>query len=302
MISVCIPSYNCDITTLVMLLLRYQEPKDHDFEIVVIDDASMDKYKVANRSILGSNRVTYIELDKNIGRSAIRNLFFNYTKFEYLLFLDCDSIILSPNSFLRNYFDQISDKVGVTCGGRKYSGKPGRRKYVLRWKFGVRREFKMAKERSQNPYHSFMTNNFLIKRDVLEAIKFEEKLKGYGHEDSLFGYQLMKNNISIKHIDNPTAHDFTETSDEFLKKTRQGIENLLFIHISLLPSGEFVEVNKLLKTFEKTKRIRSLFSLLSYPLLPFFAALFRVGIVALWCFDAYKLLYLCRISKTKTAR
>ena len=58
----------------------------------------------------------------------------------------------------------------------------------------------------------------------------------------------MKNNILIKHIDNPVIHDFDDTNTEFLRKTRQGIKNLLFIHTKLLPKGEFTEINKLLKS------------------------------------------------------
>ncbi len=297
MISVCIPVYNCDVRELVEELLSQLKNNKVNGEIIVVDDASNDNYKAVNKKLLDLEYAIYIELEKNIGRSAIRNLFLKYAQFDNLLFLDCDTKILNDN-FITNYLNLRED---VICGGRIYSQKPGERKYLLRWKYGINRECKLAKKRALEPYHSFMTNNFVVKISVLQQLQFDERLTGYGHEDSIFGYHLMKNNYLIKHIDNQTIHDFNETSEEFLKKTQQGIENLLFIHTCLLPNGEFIEFNKLLKTFEKTKRIRSLLSLLSYPLLPFFAVLFRVGIVLLWCFDAYKLLYLCKISKTKTS-
>ncbi|NJO91960.1 MAG: glycosyl transferase family 2, partial [Chloroflexia bacterium] len=207
----------------------------------------------------------YLELQKNIGRSAIRNSFLKYAKFENLLFLDCDTRIQN-NNFISNY---LIDNADVICGGRIYSQKPNERKYLLRWKYGINRECKLADQRILEPYHSFMTNNFIVKHAVFRRTQFDERLKGYGHEDSLFGYHLMKNNFLIKHIDNQTIHDFSENSDEFLEKTQQGIENLLFIHQRLIPNGEFAEINKLLATFEKIKRIRSLLSFLSYLLLPF---------------------------------
>ncbi len=298
MISVCIPVYNCDVCELVKELISQLKKTEVEGEVIVIDDASNDNYKVLNKTLLDLEYAKYIELEKNIGRSAIRNLFIKYAKFDYLLFLDCDTKLLY-DSFISNYLNLNTD---VICGGRVYSKRPKERKFLLRWKYGINRECKLAKERALEPYQSFMTNNFVAKRDILHQVQFNERLKGYGHEDSLFGYQLMKRDISIKHIDNPTVHDFTENSDEFLKKTRQGIKNLLFIHTNLIPNGEFVEVNKLLKTFEKTKWLKSLLNLLSYPMLPFLAALFRAGIVPIWCFDAYKFLYLCRISRIKTTR
>jgi len=299
-VSICIPVYNCDVTGLVEKLVQNSELFRIQYEVIVIDDASDEKYKSSNRSVKSFDKTIYLELEKNIGRSAIRNLFLKHTRFENLLFLDCDS---KPSfiKFIYEYVKPPIQKEKVICGGRSYSQKPKKSKYLLRWKYGINRECKAADERAQEPYHSFMTNNFMIKKNVLEAIKFDERLKGYGHEDSLYGYQLMKNKIPIKHIDNPCFHEFNETSDEFLEKTKQGIENLLFIHANLLPNSEFAQTNKLLKTYLKIKRekLTGLLGWLSYPLLPLFAMLFRIGIVHLWSFDAYKLLYLCRIVKTK---
>lgn len=50
--------------------------------------------KKINRT-LESKQVKYIELKKNIGRAKIRNLFIEYTTNPYLLFLDCDTKIIS---------------------------------------------------------------------------------------------------------------------------------------------------------------------------------------------------------------
>lgn len=300
-ISICIPVYNCDITMLVSSLLSCREYYKAEYEIVVIDDASQQQYKEVNRGIQDLDLVKYTELEKNIGRSAIRNLFLEYIKFENLLFLDCDTIILDPRYFINNYLNHFSEKTGVICGGRVYSSKPNNRKYTLRWKYGMKRESNLANKRAKMPYHSFMTNNFFITKNILENIKFEEKLTGYGHEDSLFGYQLMKNKVFILHIDNPTAHNFDETVDEFLKKTREGIKNLFYIHRQLVPKGEFVKINKLLKAYEQIEKIRTvtLFRLLSYLVLPILERVFWIGIVPLWLFDSYKLLYLCRVAKLR---
>ena len=115
------------------------------------------------------SQVIYIELEKNIGRSAIRNLFLEHAKYDNLLFLDCDSIISSEEDFfVEKYLQHNSEKVGVICGGCDYPIKSPRIKFRLRWKYGIKRELKMAEERAKNPYKSFMTSNFMIKKDVLK--------------------------------------------------------------------------------------------------------------------------------------
>ena len=57
-------------------------------------------------------------------------------------------------------------------------------------------------------------------------IKLDETLKGYGHEDTLFGLELKKKNISIKHITNPLCHIGLENFEDYLAKTEEGIKNL----------------------------------------------------------------------------
>ena len=239
-------------------------------------------------------------MENNIGRAAIRNLFLKYANFNYLLFLDCDTRI-NNKQFINNYLSSLKNNPLVICGGRSYSKKPIRTKHRLRWKYGVYRECKTAVERNRNPWHSFMTNNFIVKKTVLGKINFDEHLKAYGHEDTLFGYQLMTHKIQIQHIDNETIHDFNESSWVFLKKTRQGLKNLYFINTKLFPNGNFCQMNKLLQSFSKIKKagLNLPMALISYVLLKPIALLFCLGIVWLWCFDIYKLLYFCRISVFK---
>jgi len=45
----------------------------------------------------------YIQLDNNIGRAKIRNLFLKYAKYDYLLFLDCDTFIISDDFVAKIY-------------------------------------------------------------------------------------------------------------------------------------------------------------------------------------------------------
>jgi hypothetical protein len=140
----------------------------------------------------------------------------------HLLFLDCDSQITQHN-FLSNYSSYLDKDVVV--GGRIYPLKPPSKDYILHWKMGKIKEESNASQRSISPYESFMSNNFLIRKELFLKISMDESLKGYGHEDTKFGYELRENNIQIIHIDNPVVHEKLDNTEEFLTKTAEGIKN-----------------------------------------------------------------------------
>ena len=166
-ISACIPVYNTNITELIKSLVSEVKLYQLPVEVVVIDDCSSESYKVKNESIKDS--VNYIQLTENIGRAKIRNAFLNYAKCEYLLFIDGDSKIIADD-FLRNYLDIINQKKEtVICGGSIYQSAPPERSKYLRWK--------VSRVKEQNK-RSFKTNSFLIKKDILSKVKFNESIKG----------------------------------------------------------------------------------------------------------------------------
>ena len=295
MISICIPVYNFNITQLINELSRQKKKLDKLIEIVVIDDCSDEKYKKINRSICQDE--IYIELAENIGRSKIRNLFLKYTNYEYLLFLDCDSLVESPD-FLLKYIEVVKKKPGVVCGGRIYNPNRPDRAKMLRWKYGLYRESQPFMARNKFPNQSFMTNNFLVNRKVFTKVKFDERITQYGHEDTLFGYSLKKENILIHHIDNPVINGDIEDNIEYLKKTQAGIINLTRII-------EFVDFDKdlingisLLRFYEKIKKFRFVIRFLFVLCKPLIYLLLARGYVNLYLFDFYKLGILSQNYKT----
>jgi len=302
MLSICVPVYNFKVVPLVKTLEEQATEAGIVFEIIVIDDCSTIDNKLFNNELASIKSVLYLELERNIGRSAIRNLFLKYTKFTHLLFLDCDSQI-SENQYLANYIKYMNNEEKVICGGRIYPNKQKNdRLYYLRWKYGVYRECIPAEKRGKNPYQSFMTNNFVIHRNVLEKIKFDEKLTGYGHEDSLFGFRLMQHKIPVLHIQNPVLHDYTETVNEFLYKTKQGLENLHFIHSSMQLGADFNAMIRLLKVYTKIKKnfLHIPIFIFSILLNPFIVAFFKFGVVSLSAFDFYKLSYYIKLDIKST--
>jgi hypothetical protein len=94
-----------------------------------------------------------------------------------------------------------------------------------------------------------MANNFSISRSLLEHYSFDEKHNGYGHEDTLFGFQLRENKVTVVHIENPIRHLGHETNKEFLDKTVEGVHNL----VQLYREGKLDNHVRLIKMYESLK-------------------------------------------------
>ena len=248
MLSICIPIYNFDVRSLVKDLHRQALQAGEKFEILLVDDCSLHRFKKLNQQCASLGNVTLLELEKNVGRSRIRNMMAERAQYPWLIFMDCDSQC-RDNQYIQNYLIN-THKECIVCGGRLYLPDPPPDSTYLHWLFGTRREVKTHKIRSLQPNHSFMTNNFMIAASIMKKIKFNEKLKGYGHEDTLFGIELLKNNIKIRHIDNPLYHVGRQTADEFLQKTREGTRNLLKVYTILKRDKALPEMVKLLKTWK----------------------------------------------------
>ena len=252
MISICIPIYDNYTYPLVRRLVTQTANADKDdYEIVCIDDHSSGYYITQNQGI--AEIATYVKLDENVGRAKIRNLFLKYTKGEYLLFLDCDSLV--PDRFLQGYAKTLARKPEVVVGGRVYDKTFDDREHQLRYLYGTKVESRPLEARLKEPYRSFMTNNFMVRRDVLERIPFDESITKYGHEDTLFGYRLEQNRIPIMHIDNAVVNGKVEDNAEFLHKTVEAVENLAEIYDNMWEDQRFCHSVKLLKTYGRVRRL-----------------------------------------------
>lgn len=224
-LSICIPVYNFDVNDLVNDLHSQIVSQELGAEIILIDDASRKDLIDRNKS-LQAIADQFIFLDKNVGRSKIRNLFLNYAKFEYLLFLDCDGKIISKD-FIKNYLEFIREKnPDVIFGGRKVNESRPDREFGLRWRFAVERENLPVKIRVKSPYLDFQTNNFVVRKSVLIQNPFNETINQYGYEDLIFAKDLYQSKIKIDHIDNPVFNNDVENNAVFLDKADQSAKSL----------------------------------------------------------------------------
>ena len=300
MISVCIPVYNRYVSELVKALKKESESSGIRVEILLLDDASEKAYRQSNSKLAEISGVKYNELGHNAGRSRVRNLLYEQSTQQYLLFLDCDTIPANDN-FLEAYAENATPGT-VVCGGHIYSKDPPSPDYLLHWLAGTRREVKPAGLRQQQPYRSFMSSSFLICRNVFENIRFSEKLAGYGHEDTLFGYELMKAGIELRHIDNPAVHTGLEKADTFLEKSVEALNNLLAAMDITISDPGFMQSVKILRTYKRIRKYKlcGIYRFIS----GIFSGPMRSNLKGpsprLWVLDLYKLSVLCQKGRELT--
>jgi len=267
MLSINIPVYNYKVGDLVNQLAVQAEELKIQYEIRVYDDGSEEEIKLQNRKILENNRVIYIELENNHGRSAIRNKMGFESKFEYLLFIDADSMPVDKN-YIRNFIKNVKPN-RVLCGGTAYKTlKPARPEQYLRWFYGTKREAICAEIRNSKKGFIITSNNFMIEKKVFEKVHFREEIKKYGHEDTLLGYDLFRSGIQIFHIDNPLEHTGLEDSSVFIEKTKTAMKSLYEITQNFLAGDKvFIQQVHFLNRYQAiTKYIPTAFLRLFFKL------------------------------------
>ena len=253
MLSILIPTYNYNVYPLVDELYKQCKKNGINFDILVFDDASQ-LFQEENNRINTLQNCTYTILDKNIGRSAIRNLLAQKTSFKHLLFLDADVFPVS-DCFIENYIKNISLEQDLIVGGICYLEQEPEKEQFLRWFYGHRRETTLAIERKLRPFKNFSSANFLVKKDTFLKIKFNETIKIYGHEDTLFAYDLEKTGGKILHIDNPVFHLGLETNYVFLEKSLLTVENAFYLKNRHLIDISYIKILSFYNKLEKFKII-----------------------------------------------
>lgn len=292
MLSILIPVYNYNVFRLVENLHNQALECNIVFEIICLDDGST-LFLAENKNINQLKNSHFSILDKNIGRSAIRNLLARRATYENLLFLDADTIPVQKD-FLSTYIAQINNDEKVVYGGILYENTQPSKNKVLRWFYGKKREALTTSERNKNPYISFLTLNFLIKKSIFKKVNFNENIPNLRHEDTLFSYQLMQSKMEVIHIENPVYHLGLEDSKTFLKKSEESVIGLKNLVDSNLMSSNYVKLSHYFLLLKKYG-FQSLTAFCFKTLKSFFIKQLLSKKPSLFLFDLYRLGYYCTL-------
>lgn len=248
-ISVCIPVYNFDVKNLIIALRTEIQINQIDAEIILIDDASDENFNEIYKEA-SAYADQFIFLEKNVGRSRIRNLFLKHTKGDYLLFLDCDVKINNIN-FLKNYLQEITQnrEVEVIYGNFKIDSSYSK---TLRNRYSIEREIFSGDKTSD--FSVFKTVNFIIQRETFQKFLFDETLIHYGYEDYVFAKKMELNDVKFSALNNPVIHVDDTSNEVFLVKTETAMNSLF----QLSQNAENEKYIKDIKVFSIAKKMKNL--------------------------------------------
>ncbi|MBT8257168.1 MAG: glycosyltransferase [Bacteroidia bacterium] len=251
MISVLIPVYNFDVNSLVGLVHNQLSSCAIPFEILVMDDKSDTEFTISNSKINELHHTRYLVSETNHGRLKTRVLLSEEAQYEWLLFMDADTLPKSER-FIENYLDAINDNTETIFGGFAYYDKAPENKHLLRWKYGKKHEVSDASDRNKKPYKLIISANFMIKKTVLKNLDLKFSVAQYGY-DSYFGSRLKSEGIQVNHINNEVYHLGLEENWKYLEKKEQAAESLLhFYKNNLIQDHQ----NSLLSLFVFLKKLQ----------------------------------------------
>lgn len=291
MLSILIPTYNYNVYPLVKELHRQCIESAIDFEILCQDDAS-ESFKEGNLKINHLPFCHYYLSDKNSGRTLTRNKLAEKAIHDWLLFLDAD-VIPAHSNFIKNYISHVNSKSKAIFGGYCYQNtKPGFES-KFRFKYGKEREEKSALQRNLTPYKYIFSGNFLIFKKTFIETNFAEHGNYYGM-DVFFSYQLYIKKIEVLHIENAIYHLGLETNQIFFEKSLKAVENKKHF---LSNYSEIEKISPLLKKYNVIKQYHLLPTVILFFKIsePFLKRRILCKKPSLFCFDIYRLGYICTL-------
>lgn len=262
-LSVLVPTFNYDCSHLVQML-RQQLPPDG--EIIVGDDCSTDRDVVSSIDFISElPQCRIFRSSHNLGRAAIRNALAREAKGDWLLFVDADAEVRSP-SFVADYLAATAH-AQVVCGGLGNVSECPSPACRLRYDYEVSAEKRLTLDyRRRFPYAQFTTFNFLISRNLFLSICFDENIREYGHEDTLFGLELKRRGIAIRHIDNKLTHLGLEDAETYLSKTETALRTLAHMDMDMKRHARISALALRLSRWHLLGLVRTLYNIYKAPL------------------------------------
>lgn len=288
MLSILIPTYNYDVTNLVVRLQQQAAASKIIFEIIVIDDASTDRSIVdQNSQINFIPNCRFIKRIENMGRTATRQELAQNAAYNLLLFLDADVFPKYDDFINRFHFKDLD--WDIQFGGITYEAERPQLSEILRWKYGIDRESLSLQVREKNPYLSVNSGAFLIKKEVFLKINSKLNYNLYGL-DNLFKQLLQNEKARVVHIDNPVYHLGLENTIAFIEKSKESVKTTVELEEKGLIESDLRPIQQ---AYLRIKRL-GLLSVFSFIMKRFKTIIeknLKSGNPSLALFDLYRLQY-----------
>ena len=292
MLSILIPTYNYHTFPLAEQLEKQALQLNVPFEIICVDDGSFGEINIKNQNINTLTNAKFIEHKKNIGSIGNRKYLANLAQYDWLLFVDADTLP-ETNSFLKDYVNSISTDVDVIFGGISYHESLDDMDHSLRWRYGHKRETKSVEQRKKDIYRSIILGCFAIRKSLFIKISESINYNRYGL-DILFTFLLKKAKSRVQHIHAPVVHLGLETNKAYLKKSESAIDTLYILYSD---SSISISYSKLMKYYQilKSLALSGLFSSLINTRKEHLVTNLLSKNPNLFYFDLYRLAYLCSL-------
>lgn len=226
--SIVVPFFNYDVSSLARRLLLMANASSISVPMIFVDDGSPESdHRQRLWTVLGeaSQPCQMAVLHQNAGRARVRNHLCQLARTPYLLYLDAD-MWPDHQEFLLRYMAWIAEGgVDVIYGGRSAETVVVKGpEYELHRLMTVQREALPAAVRRQSPAYHFYSCNFVVRREILEAVPLDERFTGWGWEDCDWASRVAERYV-IRHEDNPASHLGLLTAGQLLKKYDESVVN-----------------------------------------------------------------------------
>lgn len=239
--SVVVPTYNRRKSLeRTLAALACQKVPSRAFEIIVVDDCSIDDTQEWMRQVLGTvSNLTYIRNSENQGRAVTRNNGIAAAQGDIIIFLDDDNV--PCEEFVQAHIDvheQEHEQHVAVMGSVRYAPEfilgSNLGKYLQSRYLGAR----SAQERSRLDYSNlpprcFGTLNCSVRRaDLITVGLLDTSFRYYGGEDEYLGYCLARAGVRIVFSEQARTVHYDEVSirrykQKILETSREGARVIL---------------------------------------------------------------------------
>ncbi|MDB5469577.1 MAG: glycosyl transferase [Caulobacter sp.] len=271
-------------------LARELAAQSADIEIVLLDDGGKDgdlAARVAETVQALPCPARFVRLAANVGRAKGRNRLASEARGKHLLFLDAD-MLPDSETFVADWLAVAGQDAAVAFGGFSFQRTPLDRRFALHRAMALRSDCLPAGQRALNPEKHVFTSNLLVRREVFEAVAFDERFTGWGWEDVEWAMRVARA-WPILHPDIPASHLGLDTAPALVAKYRQSAANFARVveaHPQVVSGYASFKVARLIRRLparsllREAARLAALSEALPSGLRAFAMRLYRAGLYA----------------------